>query len=229
MSSKLFFCNMLFREHLISRRNPLKTNDLYCKIKVMLNGGDNVKRLFGLSFVLLCIVIMLTGCGEGLETPEEAVTTALNAMKNADRSTMVQYFGEENVRTEEEDLLLEGKEMRDILYKNIVFKTLSSEIKGNIAVVKTEITNIDMKVVVADYVVEGLEAVLTSAFSDKQINEAAIAKQAEKILLDKMKNATDRKRHTVDIKLTRIQGDWKIDIDDALLNAIYGGLYDVLE
>ncbi len=188
-----------------------------------------MKRLFGLSFVLLCIVIMLTGCGEGLETPEEAVTTALNAMKNADRSTMVQYFGEENVRTEEEDLLLEGKEMRDILYKNIVFKTLSSEIKGNTAVVKTEITNIDMKVVVADYVVEGLEAVLTSAFSDKQINEAAIAKQAEKILLDKMKNATDRKRHTVEIKLTRIQGDWKIDIDDALLNAIYGGLYDVLE
>lgn len=176
-----------------------------------------------ISILLLMIfmILTLTACNS-METPEEAVNNALNAVKEADTETIEKYF--------DSDITFEGIEDQDIddekqvLVENLNFETLSSiEEEGN-AVVEANITNIDMLPVMQKSFVKAMEL----AFSD--LSEEEIEKQSEEIIINQL-NEDDLKTITskVDIHLENVDNQWKIDLDDNLINALFGNLQTIIE
>ena len=183
--------------------------------------------------LLLVTLLMLGGCSNSAavreKTPEQAVESALNAVKNLDRETMQQYFDyealfetdnegtESNALNEEEGLIL--------LVKNLSFKTAPASIEGDQATVKTEISNIDMQAIFAEYFSQLIPLAFSNAFAENPASEEELDQQAEQMILDLLKKQDNEMlTSTVDIQLTKSEHDWKINMDSVLQDALLGGL-----
>lgn len=72
---------------------------------------------------------------------------------------------------------------------------------------------------------------IASAFSDIGSEKTDSEKEAEisKLFLDLIENETGTSTNTVDIHLTKVDKQWKIEIDESLQNAILGGLISAVE
>lgn len=110
-----------------------------------------IKKSLNFAALILALVILCTSCG--IEKPEQAVTNALNAVKNLDRTTAQKYFSfnemfNSNSRADE---LLKDDENLKLLFNKLNFKIISSSKEGDTATVKTEITNIDMSVILGEF------------------------------------------------------------------------------
>ncbi len=197
-----------------------------------------MKKLFSFMVVMLCMIVVLAGCGQGNEgasgavakneTPEEAVTKALNATRDLDMQSISKYFGTNDILGNE-GALTEAEENTRYFVENLKFKILSSEIIGDSAIVKTEITNIDMLPVFQEFVAKGLEAAFQNAFAEKPLSEEEVAKNTEELLINLLENATLTTTTVVEVKLSKLEDSWKIEMDDVLQNAMFGGLIDVGE
>ncbi len=185
---------------------------------------------------LVCVFIMavtLVSCG--IESPERAVENALNAIKNLDTETMEKYFGEEELfegdGEDATDDILEAEEVEKLLVEKLSFKILSSEKDGDNATVKVEITNIDMQSVFARYMEElfsmAMEEVFLELESDdyEEIEEEEVLQIFMDILSDEENKMTTSK---VELKLSKTGGSWEIAADEALIDAIYGGIFTTI-
>ena len=185
---------------------------------------------------LVCVFIMavtLVSCG--IESPERAVENALNAIKNLDTETMEKYFGEEELfegdGEDATDDILEAEEVEKLLVEKLSFKILSSEKDGDNATVKVEITNIDMQSVFARYMEElfsmAMEEVFLELESDdyEEIEEEEVLQIFMDILSDEENKMTTSK---VELKLSKTGGSWETAADEALIDAIYGGIFTTI-
>lgn len=177
--------------------------------------------------LLLIALFLLAGCGTKSETPEQAVTNALNAVKNLDEAAAQKYFTYSELFNSKDSKknTLNKKENAKFFVENITFKTLSSSVEGDTATVKTEITNIDMKSILGEYVGQMMPLAFGNAFAANKLSDEEMDKKAEQILLDLLKRKDNKKATTtVDIQLTKSENSWKIKMDDSLQNAVLGGL-----
>jgi hypothetical protein len=171
--------------------------------------------------LLLCFVF--TGCSSG-ETPEKAVTNTLNAIKNLNYEEAQKYI------VTDELLKTEGVEDKYVKYfvENISFKIISSAQEGDTATVKTEITNIDFRLPFGAYIEQSLALTFENVFSEKEpMSQEEIQKQTEQILINELEKAEQTVTTTVDIKLTKDEKGWRIDLTEELQDAILGGLMSI--
>jgi len=194
-----------------------------------LTGGLFVKKILVLILMVSCIFLSLTGCGgDKKETPEEAVTNALNAVKNLDKENISKYFGTDNVFNEDEKEQQDEEfteEYTKLFVEKLTFKILSSDIDGENATVKTEITNIDAMKALQKYLEEAFTEALSSAFQQNELTDEELEKKSEEKYIEILKrDDIGMATTTVDIKLTENGDSWKLNLDEELQNAILGGL-----
>jgi hypothetical protein len=189
-------------------------------------------------FCIFVITFAFVSCSAN-ETPEQAVSKALTAVKELDKATIQKYFGEEdliNKEETEEELdhkaeieMLDDEDNFKLFVKNISFEILSSNIKDDKATVTAKITNIDMKPIFREYMRQAFSIAMSEAFfGDNEQDDEELQKEMEQIFIDLLSDEENKKvTSTVEIKLSKDKNSWKIDADDVLLDAILGGFYSV--
>lgn len=181
-----------------------------------------MKKIFVL-FLVLTLTAGLTGCGG--ESPEQAVKNALDAVKNMNKETASKYLDYNELISEgsasedatEEDA--DSEAMMKLILNNLDYKIVSSTIDGDSAIVETEITNIDMSNVMADFIPE-VFGLAFSGLSEDELNVKYMD------IFTNLMNRKDNKTvtNTVKIQLSKADGSWNIDMSDELADAILGGI-----
>ena len=171
-----------------------------------------MKKLF-VVLVTAMLCFSAVGCGAKGETAEEAVTAALTAMKNLDQETFSKYVDFEVPDSQE------GAEEVKAMLENLSFQITSSEETEDSATVQADITNIDMSAVMQTYI--GKAFALAFSGDGTELTE----EDASKMLMESIaENKENLVTTPVTIQLKKVEGNWKIDMDDSLQAAIYGGL-----
>ncbi len=184
-----------------------------------------MRRHLGIILLILVLAFTLVGCGAGQETPKQAVTNALNAVKNLDKETSQQYFGESNWIGGNSSELLENEANAKLIVEKIKFNIISSSIEGDSATVKTEITNIDMKNVIGEYINQIMPLAFENAFSENPLSEEEMEKKSEELLLTLLRKEDNKTvTSTVDIHLNKADKTWRLEMNESLQDALLGGM-----
>lgn len=123
--------------------------------------------------------------------------------------------------TEDEDMEVE---MLRLVFQNLSYKIISSDEKGDEATVEAEITNTDMGSVMQELI----QQLIVLAFSG--IDESEIdAKMMEIMNQEVNKDEIETVTNTVTMNLKKTDGKWKISTDDALADALTGGMMTFAE
>lgn len=180
------------------------------------------------TLLTLALLLSLTGCGE-IKKAETAVNEMFVAFKSLDFEEAENYVDvvditEAGNETNENSMLI----MKTV-FKNLNYEIISSEqIDDNTIIIKTKITATDMKPVMKEFMKKTLEYAFSNAFSNPQPTEEETNKKMEEILVEcasKPELATIT--NEVDIKVVRSENnEWKIEADDAFVNALLGNLAD---
>ncbi len=181
-------------------------------------------------FLLVFMLLLNVACSKG-ETAEQATINALNAVKTLDKDILNKYMNYNDlVETSEDSNDQESEEHVKKIFENLEYEIISSEEKENEAVVNVEITNIDMEKVMGETMKSALAEAFSQAFSS--IGEQQSDEENEDMFNEYFNNAIENNKdfkaiNTVDIKLTKVDGQWKINMDSDLQNALMGNLLKI--
>ncbi len=189
-----------------------------------------------LSLLLTCVMLFsFGGCGAEV-SPEEMVSTYLDALKKCDMKALEEYGVSEKdflsgIVNESDDISDKEKEQYDQLLKDL-FSGITYEIKGSnisedkkTATVDISITNADLSKAFENY----FSKIFSLAFSG--LSEKELEKKSVETLLKEINTAAkgDKVTNTAKVKLTKNEDDvWTIDEkgNDAFLNALSGGFFN---
>lgn len=186
-----------------------------------------MKKIIAIIFSLT-LLFSLTACGKKEETAEEAVRTALTAIKNLDVITVNQYFDVEEIMDNDVDIDLDvdlndldskDLEIAKLFVKNLEYKILASDEVSNKATVDVEITNTDMQVVLQEYFTYAFSLVFTEK------SEEVVEEELENKLIELLNNEDVKLKSTeVSLILVKVDNKWNIESDKEFLDALSGGL-----
>lgn len=173
----------------------------------------------------LCAVLVLAGCG-GNGTPEEVTAGALQAIQTADADAFYRYVSEDSTLFADSETWGEGEwQLMKLMYQNLTYEIKGSSIDGDTATVTADITNTDFSQILMTAMSE-----IVSATMSGELTEADEAKIADFMITSMQEAANggnvETATETVDITLVRDGSNWKVQTDDALLNALGGGNLD---
>lgn len=190
-----------------------------------------MKKIIVLFFSVL-LLFAVTSCSSK-ETPKEVVDNGLTAIKNLDLIKMQEYFDSEDI-FEEDDIFGDGFEDQNIenvelLVKNLEYEIIGSNIDDDEALVETKITNIDMSIVMKEYITQAFILAMSN-IGEEEVDEVALQKEMEELFTDLlMEEDIEMITIDVDIQLNEVDGNWKIDLNEELINALFGGFMDAVE
>ena len=119
-------------------------------------------------------------------------------------------------------------EVFTLMTKNISYEIIDETIDGDEATVKAKITNLNMTIIMGEYITQAL-ALAFSQIGETEVDEAELEKQMEDLLIGLLSKEDNEMMSTeVDIKLSKIDEEWKIELNDDLINALFGGLSNVV-
>mgnify|MGYP001205354207 FL=1 len=155
------------------------------------------KKSFKFMVLVFLLNFVLTSCMLFNETPEQAVTNALNALKSSDWEIARKYVEDSELldtsSDSENDNLIQDEESINLILNKLSFKVISSAKKGNTATVKTEITNIDMSEIIGEYLLRGLAIAFQNSFSgENEKSEEEKNAETKQIFIDLL-NREDNK------------------------------------
>lgn len=172
---------------------------------------------------ILTILFFITGCGNINNTPTRQVEELFNKYQTLDKEVLNdldQVIGREKKFNEEQ-----SNKYRDLIkkqYKNLTYKIKEETVDGDTAVVTTEITVLNLgkiKNEVEDYKNNHIEE-----FADEDGNYSE-DKYINYLLLN-LKEAKEKVKYTIDIRLTKIDKKWKIDGIDSDTEDKILGIYE---
>ncbi len=188
-----------------------------------------------LSIILASMLCLsLASCGNKRASAESVVESGIKAFQNADREAIQQYWGDTDftdVPTDEATAEDEayGQELLEKLASNLTYRiTGSSEDEdAGTATVMVEFTNIDMGVIVPEWIGDIFTQSFGYAFlpEDQQPSEEEISA----LYMDSLNSAIDNHSddvvtNTVDVTLSLVDDEWKINTTDDVVNAMVGGM-----
>lgn len=190
-----------------------------------------MKKIIVLFFSVM-LLFSVASCSSK-ETPEEVVANGLTAIKNLDLIKMQEYIDSDDI-AEEDDLLGDGFEDQDVEYvellvKNLEYEILGSSINDDEAVVETKITNIDMSIVMEEYISQAFILAMSN-IGEEEVDEDELQKEMEELFIELLSDEdVEMTSIDVDITLNDVDGKWKMDLNNELINALFGGFMDVIE
>lgn len=165
--------------------------------------------------VALLLMVTLTACAT-TETPEQAVNNALKGFKEADSEKIEEYFGELNGFVD--PATGETDEATRLILEHLEYETLSSEENGKEAVVETEIKNVDMLPIMEEYFEQVVELEFDEDATEEEMGDKFQALVIELLNEDDLETFTTK----VDVRLEEVENEWKIHLDEGLMNALLG-------
>lgn len=125
-----------------------------------------MKKIISLVLIIV-LAISVTACNSG-ESPEQAVSNALQAVKQMDKESLSKYLDPNELIEEDNDN--EGvdsfdEEQISVIFEALEYNIISSKEDGDTAVVNVDITNIDMANVFGQLMQEAISYAFSSAFS----------------------------------------------------------------
>ena len=195
-------------------------------------GMLTMKKTTRIISALLAIAMLfsLTGCISNAKKAEQEVSKVMESVRSVDLDTINSYFND----TLDEDLDLDDPTAQLILttiFSNINYNIISSEeIDEDTVNVKTEITAIDMKPILATFIKDALAYAFANAFSSSASEEETEKKMTELFTAAIENTEKVEKSVTVDIEVNKdAEGNWNVEAGDAFIDAILGGLVSALE
>jgi len=169
---------------------------------------------------IVVILVLLTGCTNISNTPTKQVEGLFNKYQTLDQEVLNdldKVIDENNYFSEET-----RQEYREIIkkqYKNLTYKIKEETVDADAAIVTVEINVVDFSRILAssvDYKNNNLEEFLDE---NGQYQQSLYSKY----VIEQMKDAKERIKYTLDIKLSKIDDEWRIDgIDSETEDKILG-------
>jgi predicted small lipoprotein YifL len=182
------------------------------------------------TLLLLTTIILafsLSACNLFGPTPDEVATDFLTSVQKGEWEKASEYVNTEDSKEKIKEFTTSDE---DVKYIEDLFEKMSFTI-GNVkeeedkATVESEIETVDMKIIMGTIFQEMLAEAFAQAFSGEETDEEAQDEEMTKLLVEGMNEPSAKKvTNKVNIKLVKVDGDWKVDVSDELLNALTGGL-----
>lgn len=189
-----------------------------------------MKKIFAY-ILFIGLILSMTACTSS-PSPEEVVDKAMEAIINMDKDELSKYMDIDDLLGEEEGTINTdaiSEEEISVLFENIEYKIISSSIDGDSASVNIDIENIDMGMVLGQFLEEAFAFAFSDAFSDKSMSDEEMEVAMTDLFLEIIeKNKDNTVSNNVDIDLNKVDGQWKIAVDEDFQNALTGNLIDMI-
>ena len=190
------------------------------------------KRLVAAALATL-MLLSLCGCGSITDKAEASVSGMFDAFKALDFEKARDYVDVDSMKLSEYDTDEDADYERymSTLFDRLDYKIVSSEeVDDETVNVVVEITAVDMKVVLKDYVSEALKYAFSNTLEDPQPTEEEMQQKMEDLFIaSATKEGLDTVTSVVTIKVVNDDGNWRIVSDDPLVDALFGGLISAIE
>ena len=184
--------------------------------------------------IILCIVVLVIVIAVIIfgiikltaKNPTDSVTYFIEYLKSGDLNGAKEYTNESSLEMLGIDSETEDIEMVKLFFKNVNLNIVEVTKDSNQAIVKVEITNRDLKTIMQNYMQKALELAMSS------INSSNTTEDMESQLQEFFKSQFESTQienvtTSVDIVLIKVDGDWKIVLDENLRDAILPGLTEI--
>lgn len=178
-----------------------------------------LKKIFIVLFTL-SIALSLVACSTKIDKPQNSVSNFFEAVKKSDINTVSKYLQGGSNNKDFKFQNDEEEKMTKLLFSNISYEILSTNIEGNSAKVKVKITSPDLKEAYTKVTEELIHSTLVNS-----PNEAAL----QKLILDKLTeliNDPKAKKSTKEYNLNLVENSektaWLIKLDTELKDALTG-------
>lgn len=187
-----------------------------------------LKNICSVLLIMACM-FTLTSCKE-VENAEKAVTDFMTAIQNCDYETMASIGNEmdaDKINTTDE----QSKQVFDNLFNKTTYEIKSAELQEDKSVLVTaDITTVDVGKAYSTAITNSFSQLLSNAFSSEELSD----EESEQIIIDNLVNELNNSNTgtvttTVNIKVLKVDKTWKVDCDDAFINAITGNLKSTLQ
>ena len=193
-----------------------------------------IKRITAI-LLILAITVSFAGCGE-VAKAEKVVNNTFKALQKADFEEISKYIDldelfPDNTISESDTESVESQELVDKLFGSLQYEIVSSEkIDKETVMFKVKVTTIDMKPVMAEFMKDLLAYSFANAFADPQPTEEETNKATMDMLLECL-SAEDLEFVTneIDIKVVKVDKDWKIDANEDMADVLVGGMISAIE
>lgn len=190
----------------------------------------------------LSLLLGLAACG-ARTSAQETTEKGLEALRDWNVLALPQYWNTDGLSLEDLDALSQvnqdleslGLSLEDVaglagpMTRHLSWQVISAQedAAAGTATVTVDLTNLDMAPILGQFLQTALGDALGSAFlsQDQQPTQEEVLQQYLQTLTDLLNQEDlDTKTTTVDVSLTLVDGQWKITLDEALLDALSGGL-----
>ena len=176
-----------------------------------------VVRILVIAIILLLIIALIY---LAMKTPEKALTSMLKDLKSGDIEGVNQYVNFEEISLKSALDMTESEEFSEkdkAFYESLEWDVKSVKKENDTATIEIEATNKDYETVFKNYI---------QAMFQKFINNEDVSEDEElQLLLDELnKDTIGTKTVTETVTLTKVDGKWKITVDENLMQVIYPGL-----
>ncbi len=175
----------------------------------------------------LAMVLSLAGCGEEKKA-QEAVINLFEAFKAGDFEKAEGYLLKDADSDETED---GDEDMFNHVFTKLDYTIVSSgKLDGENVDVTARITAPDMEVAVGDFFSKAIEFALENAFSETPLSDEESAAEMERIFIE----ATEKEdlgtvTNEVTVKVVKTDEGWKVNSDEAFVDAVTGGMMTALK
>ena len=185
-----------------------------------------MKKILSL-ILMVSIAFALASCSEKITSPEESVKNFFEAVNTYDESKIMEYSSDDNllnlVKKSEGNKGID-KDLVMFLFSNLSYSIIEINEDGDTCKAEIEITNVDMRNVMGQFMKEALSFALGEGLSSKMTDEDQAEKYKEilnKVIED---NKDTSVTNTVSVDLVKSEKNWKVQISKELINAITGDL-----
>ncbi len=177
----------------------------------------------------IALMVPLAGCSRA--SAESVVENAIQAFQSADVDAIRQSWGNTDLASSEDSAEddVYTQQLLEPIASGLTYQITDSteDAKAGTATVTVEFTSIDMSAVFSEWMGELVSRALGYAFlpADQQLSEEELSELSIEIFCDVAENHTDDKvTNTVDIPLSLVENEWKIDTSDEVMDAMTGGM-----
>ena len=181
----------------------------------------------------IALMVPLAGCSRA--SAESVVEDAIQAFQSADVDAIRQSWGNTDLASSEDSAEDDAytQQLLEPIASGLTYQITDSteDAKARTATVTVEFTSIDMSAVFSEWMGELVSQALGYAFlpADQQPSEEELSELSIEIFCDVVENHTDDKvTNTVDIPVSLVEIEWKIDTSDEVLDAMTGGMITTL-